>query len=69
MPDTTTIYASASAVCVFAKNKNFPKIADIAAMRFLRPHDFNRLGLRIREDGGFVTKRVPVVGRCPDVQP
>lgn len=65
---TTTIYASASAVCVFAKNKNFPKVSEIAAMRFLRPHDFNRLGLCIREDGGFVNKRLPVVGRCHEVQ-
>ena len=58
---TTTIYASAERVCVFAKNKNFPKVSEIPAMRFLRPHDFARLGLSIREDGGFVT-------RCPTVQ-
>lgn len=66
---TTTIYASANAVCVFAKNKNFPKVSEIAAMRFLRPHNFKRLGLRIREDGGFITKRLPMVDRCIEVKP
>jgi len=66
MPKTTTIYVSASAIGVSAKNKNFPKIADIMAARLLVGQDIDpaspgyapRISLQL----------VPIVGRCPTVQ-
>lgn len=69
MPNTTTIYVSANALCISAKNSKFPKAADIMALRMLRQSDFNVKGLRVNSDGSFATLRVPVVGRCPTVQP
>jgi hypothetical protein len=65
---TTTIYVSASAIGVSAKNKNFPRLTEIPALRLMHQHDFNRRGLRVNPNGGFVSKRVPIVGRCPTVQ-
>lgn len=69
MPATTTIYVSPNALGVSATNKNFPKLAEIPALRLMHQHDFNRRSLRVNEAGGFVAKRVPMVGRCPTVQP
>lgn len=68
MPNTTTICAEPTSIFVSAKNNAFPKVSDIVALRMLRPADFNRRGLRVNTAGGFVAKRLPVVGRVPEVQ-
>jgi hypothetical protein len=68
MPNTTTIYVSANALGISAKNKNFPRVADIMALRMLRQEDFKIKGLRVAPSGGFATKRLPILGRVPSVQ-
>jgi hypothetical protein len=68
MTNTTTIYVSADALGISAKNKNFPRVSDIMALRMQRQADFNIKGLRVAPSGGFATRKVPVLGRCPLVQ-
>ncbi len=59
MPNTTTI-STRRGLYLKAKNSNFPKLANIPAIRLLRSDENYRL-----QNG---TKPLPVVGRCPSVQ-
>lgn len=56
--NAATIYVSANALAISAKNSAFPKVADIMALRMLRQADFNIKGLRSCPDGGFIWNKM-----------